>query len=147
MQWASVVALNGWVNAGTLSPYPVHMIEHTLSAQHDIAHGAGLSIVNPAWMRFAARTRPERFAHFAHRIFGITKADDMEAALEGIDRFEAFLRSIGCPTSLSECGIDDKQLDRYAEDTLLVAGNAEGQLPGRPMMTKADIVEVLRSAL
>ncbi|TNJ39267.1 iron-containing alcohol dehydrogenase [Chlorobaculum thiosulfatiphilum] len=146
-QWASVVALNGWVQAGTLSPFPVHMIEHTLSAQHDIAHGAGLSVVNPAWMRFAAKTRPARFAQFARRIFGITKSDDMEAALEGIDRFEAFLRSIGCPTRLSECGIGDELLDRYAEDTLLVAGNAEGQLPGRPMMTKADIVEVLRAAV
>jgi len=149
VQWASVVALNGWVNAGTLSPYPVHMIEHTLSAQHDIAHGAGLSIVNPAWMRFATRTHPARFAQFAQRIFGIDlkSPDDMEAAMEGIDRFEAFLRSIGCPTRLSEAGIGDARLDRYAEDTLLVAGNAEGQLPGRPMMTKADIVEVLRAAL
>lgn len=100
-------------------------------------------------MRFTARTRPERFAQFAHRIFGIElkSPDDMEAALEGIDRFEAFLRSIGCPTRLSECGIGGELLDRYAEDTLLVAGNAEGQLPARPMMTKADIVEVLRSAL
>lgn len=149
VQWASVVALNGWVQAGCLAPYPVHMIEHTLSAQHDIAHGAGLAIVNPAWMRFAAKTRPARFAQFAHRIFGIElkSADDMDAALEGIDRFEAFLRSIGCPTRLSECGIGDDRLDRYAEDTLLVAGNAEGQLPARPMMTKSDIVEVLRSAL
>lgn len=146
-QWASVVALNGWVQAGTLSPFPVHMIEHTLSARHDIAHGAGLSVVNPAWMRFAARTRPERFAQFAKRIFGITNSDALAAALEGIDRFEAFLRSIGCPTRLSECGIGTELLDRYAEDTLLVAGNATGQLPGRPMMTKADIVEVLRAAV
>ena len=147
VQWASVVALNGWVQAGTLSPYPVHMIEHTLSAQHDIAHGAGLAIVNPAWMRLAAKTRPERFAQFAQRIFGIENDDPVAAAMEGIDRFEAFHRSIGCPTRLSECGIGDDLLDRYAADTLLVAGNAEGQLPGRPMMTKADIVEVLRSAL
>ncbi|HHE33272.1 MAG TPA: iron-containing alcohol dehydrogenase [Chlorobaculum parvum] len=147
VQWASVVALNGWVQAGTLSPYPVHMIEHTLSAQHDITHGAGLAVVNPAWMRFAAKSRPERFAQFAKRIFGIKNDDPMKAATEGIDHFEAFHRSIGCPTRLSEIGIDDTQLDRYADDTLLVAGNAEGQLPGRPAMTKADIVEVLRSAL
>ncbi|MCE1274952.1 MAG: iron-containing alcohol dehydrogenase, partial [Chlorobiales bacterium] len=57
VQWASVVALNGWAQVGTFGPYPVHMIEHTLSAHHDIAHGAGLAIVNPAWMRVAARTR------------------------------------------------------------------------------------------
>lgn len=149
VQWASVVALNGWVQIGTLAPYPVHMIEHSLSAHHDIAHGAGLAVVNPAWMRFAARTRPERFAQFAERIFGLSpqRPDDSEAAAQGIDRFEAFLRSIGCPTCLSEVGIGKALLERYAKDTLLVARDADGRLPGRPTMSEADIVEVLGSAL
>jgi len=61
VQWASLVALNGWVQTGTASAFPVHMIEHSISAHHDIAHGAGLSAINPAWMRFAARNRPARF--------------------------------------------------------------------------------------
>jgi alcohol dehydrogenase len=60
VQWASVVALNGWVQIGTDFAAPVHMIEHTLSARHDVAHGAGLAVVNPAWMRFAAKDRPAR---------------------------------------------------------------------------------------
>jgi len=149
VQWASVVALNGWVQVGAAAPYPVHMIEHTLSAHHDISHGAGLAVVNPAWMRLAARTRPARFAQFAERIFGVSSSrpEDAEVATEGIDRFEAFLRSIGCPTRLSEVGIGDLLLDRYAQDTLLVAHDDRGRLPGRPPMSEADIVGVLRSAL
>lgn len=149
VQWASIVALNGWVNAGTNGGYPVHMIEHTLSAHHDITHGAGLAIVNPAWMRFAAKARPERFAQFARRIFGLSAMDkdDPSLALEGIERFETFLRSIGCPTRLAELGINDGLLSRYAEDAVLVAHDENGNLPGRPPMSKADIVEVLRSAL
>jgi len=47
VQWASIVALNGFVNVGTNGGYPVHMIEHTLSACHDITHAAGLSAINP----------------------------------------------------------------------------------------------------
>ncbi len=149
VQWASVVALNGWVQAGTFGPYPVHMIEHVLSAHHDIAHGAGLAIVNPAWMRFAAKARPERFVQFAERIFGIQAKhpEDQEAIAEGIDRFEEFLRAIGCPTRLFEVGIGDTMLERYAQDTVLVAHDDQGRLPGRPVMTTAEIVEVLRSAL
>lgn len=149
VQWASVVALNGWVQAGTMGAYPVHMIEHTLSAHHDIPHGAGLAIVNPAWMRFAARARPARFAQFAERVFGLSPKHpaDADAAAEGIDRFEDFLRSIGCPTRLSEVGIGDDMLERYAEDTLLVSRDAEGHLPGRPSMRKEEIVEVLRSVV
>jgi len=149
VQWASVVALNGWVQIGTAGAYPAHMIEHVLSAIHDIPHGAGLAIVNPAWMRFAARTRPARFAHFAERIFGLSlqHPEDAEAAEKGINRFEAFLHSIGCPTRLSQVGIGDALLDRYAEETLLVAHNGEGELPGRPPMSKANIIELLHSAL
>jgi alcohol dehydrogenase YqhD (iron-dependent ADH family) len=148
VQWASVVALNGWVQVGTNFAAPVHMIEHTLSAHHDITHGAGLAVVNPAWMRFAARVRPERFAQFARRMFGRPAGqDDLSCALEGIDLFEQFLRSIGCPTRLAEMNIGDDLLARYAQDTLHIAGDGNGRLPGRPLMSEADIVEVLRSAL
>ncbi len=148
VQWASIVALNGWAQVGTNAAFPVHMIEHTLSAHHDVAHGAGLAVVNPAWMRFAARTRAARFAQFARRVFGVAAAtaDDV-AAGEGLSRFESFLRSIGCPTRLAELGIGDGQLQRYAQDALRVVHDPFGRLPGRPPMTERDIVQVLRSAL
>ncbi len=149
VQWASIVALNGWVQVGTNYTPPVHMIEHALSAHHDITHGAGLAVVNPAWMRFAAKARPSRFVQFAQRIFGLsaTEKDDMSLAMEAIDKFEDFLRSIGCPTRLSELGIGDDLFSRYAEDAVLVVHDENGKLPGRPPMSKEDIVEVLRSAL
>jgi alcohol dehydrogenase len=137
------------VNVGTNGGYPVHMIEHTLSAHHDITHGAGLSVINPSWMRFAAGHRPEKFVQFAERIFGLRakKADDTDCALEGINRFEEFLRSIGCPTRLSELEIDDNLIRRYAEDTVRIIHDDKGFLPGRPPMSSADIEAVLRSAL
>ena len=149
VQWASIVALNGWVQAGVEMVPPVHMIEHALSAHHNITHGAGLAVVNLAYMRFAAKARPERFAQFAQRIFGLsaTDKDDMSLAMEGIDKFEDFLRSIGCPTRLSELGIGNELFSQYAEDAVLVVHDENGNLPGRPPMSKADIVEVLRSAL
>jgi alcohol dehydrogenase len=149
VQWSSIVALNGWVQVGVGAGYPVHMIEHVLSAHHDITHAAGLAVVNPAWMRFAAKSRPSKFVQFAERIFGLQakQADDMDCALEGIHRFEELLRSIGCPTRLSELGIDDKLVTRYAQDTVRIIHDDKGFLPGRPPMSEADIEAVLRSAL
>lgn len=149
VQWASIVALNGWVQAGVEMVPPVHMIEHALSAHHDITHGAGLAVINPAYMRFIAKSRPERLAQFARRIFGLsaTDKDDLGLAMEGIDRFEDFLRSIGCPTRLSELGIGDELFSRYAKDAVLVVRDENGNLPGRPPLGEEDIVEVLRSAL
>jgi alcohol dehydrogenase len=149
VQWASVVALNGWVQVGTDATYPVQMIEHVLSAHTDVTHGAGLAVLNPAWMRFAAKARPARFAQFAERIFGLTSEPTAAAGcgLAGVDRFEAFLCSIGCPTCLSQLRIDEAMIPRYAQDTVLIVHDQEGRLPGRPPMREAEIVEVLCSAL
>ena len=149
VQWASIVALNGWIQAGTGMMAPVHMIEHALSAHHDITHGAGLAILNPAYLRFISKTRPERLAQFATRIFGLQEeGKDIHAlANAGIDAYEAFLKSIGCPTRLSEIGIGKELFQQYAEDAVLVVGDEAGNLPGRPPLSKADIVTVLKSAL
>lgn len=150
VQWAATVALNGWINSGNGSAgYPVHMIEHTLSAYHDITHAAGLAIINPAWMRFAVQTNTPRFVQFAEHIFGLTATgyDDLECALTGIERFEMFLKSIGCPTRFSELGIDDTLVETYAKETLRIIHDENGLLPARPAMSEADIVDVLRAAL
>jgi len=150
VQWASILALNGFVQAGTNpAGFPVHMIEHALSAHHDITHGAGLAVVNLAWMRFAAKANPAKFVQFAQRVFGLEAADTngLDCAFEGISRFEEFLKCIGCPTRLPELGIGDALFSQYAEDAALVLQDENGNLLGRPPMSKADIVDVLRSAL
>jgi alcohol dehydrogenase len=149
IQWAALVALNGWLQVGTDYKVPVHMIEHAISAHHNVTHGAGLAAINPSWMRFAAKVRPERFAQFAERVFGLRRdgMDDLAFGLKGIDAYVDFLRSIGCPTSLTELGIGDELFDQYADDARLVAHDAEGRLLGRPALSKSDIVAILRAAL
>jgi len=148
IQWAATLALNGWVNTGAVGGFPVHMVEHTVSAYHDITHAAGLSIINPSWMRFAALKNPAKFVQFAERIFGLsaTGPNDLDCALEGINKFEDFLKSIDCPTSFKEVGIDDKLFDTYAEETLRIVNDGQGNLPARIAMTKEDIVGVLKAA-
>jgi len=150
VQWASIVALNGWIQLGTDYSMPVHMIEHSLSAYHNIAHGAGLAILNTAWMRFAAKSYTDRYVGFAEKVLGMTmKAgqDKLAFALEGVDKFEEFLKSIGCPTRLSDVGIGDENFEQFAKDAMLVVTDGKGHLLGRPAMTVDDIVSVLRSAM
>ncbi|QGY40263.1 iron-containing alcohol dehydrogenase [Pseudodesulfovibrio cashew] len=149
IQWAAAVALIGWAQIGTNAGYPVHMMEHTVSAYHDITHAAGLSIINPAWMRFAAKSNTAKFVQFAERIFGLKAkgADDLDCALEGIDRFEEFLRSIDCPTRFSELGINDELFETYAKDTLKIVNDGNGNLPGRPVLSVDDMVAIFKAAL
>ncbi len=149
IQWAATLALNGWVSSGNGGVgFPVHMLEHTVSAYHDITHAAGLTIINPAWMRFAAKARPAKFVQFAERIFALQAkgSDDLDCALEGIQRFEAFLTEIGCPTRFSQLGIDDQLFETYARETLRIVNDGQGRLPGLPPMSAAQIVDVLRDA-
>ncbi len=149
VQYASILALNGWVNSGTNGGYPVHMIEHTVSGFEDITHAAGLAIINPSWMRFAAKHRPQKFVQFSERIFGLEgkSTDDLDCALQGIDKFEAFLKDIGCPTRFSELNIDGTRISKYASETIRIIHDENGKLPARPPMSEEDIVSVLKAAL
>ncbi len=100
LMWASTLAFNGLTTAGVgQTTLPVHMMGHSLSALYDTPHGAGLSIILPAWMLYALGKRPERFAQFAREISGASGPDALIAD-RGADRMQAWMQSIGCPTSL-----------------------------------------------
>lgn len=115
MMWSAVLAFNGLTTAGmgTVS-FPAHMIEHSLSALYDIAHGAGLSIVMPAWMSYALADNPPRFARLARKIFDVEDGDDLEAGEKGIKRLQGWFASIGCPVSLEDAGIPESDIGRIA---------------------------------
>ncbi len=74
LMWCATLALNGWTAAGLgLVGFPMHMIEHSLSAVYNVPHGAGLSVVVPAWMGYQAERNPTKFSQFADRVFQISK--------------------------------------------------------------------------
>lgn len=149
VQWASILALNGFISAGTQGCFPVHMIEHTVSGVYDLTHGAGLSIINPAWMRFVISKGENlrKYAKFASYLFGIDAADEKAAALAGVDKYEEFLTKIGCPVRFSQVDIDDTHFEEFAKTAIKFTPDKNGNLPGRPALTKEDIVAILKSAL
>ncbi|MCK9230598.1 MAG: iron-containing alcohol dehydrogenase [Syntrophales bacterium] len=124
IMWATTLAFNGLVSAGIgRFSLPAHMIEHSLSALYDVAHGAGLSIVLPGWMRYAAAdgATEARIARFARRIFAVDTGDDSEAARAGTEALKAWFRSIGSPVSLNEVGIPEADINRIALNAALTA--------------------------
>lgn len=111
--WAATLALNGLTTAGTYGAQsPNHTIEHAMSAIHNIAHGAGLSIVMPAWMKWYYKNNEAQFIRFAREVFG------KNSALEGIEALEEWFNKIGTPTKLSQDGIDDAILEQIIENAL-----------------------------
>lgn len=103
--WAATLALNGLTYAGTSGfGYPNHMIEHSLSALFNVPHGAGLSVVIPAWMKWYHRHNPAQFERFARQLFGVPTAE------AGIAALESWFDKIGTPTRLSQLGITQADL-------------------------------------
>ena len=122
MMWATTWAFNGLTSAGMgLISLPVHMIEHSLSAIYDIAHGAGLSIVLPGWMRYTLDRNARKLARLAREIFQISERDDRLASIAGIGRLKAWFAAIGSPTTLKGAGIPEEDIDKIAENAAVLA--------------------------
>ena len=146
IMWCSSVAHNDLFGTGRSQDWGSHAIEHELSAIYDIAHGAGLAIVFPAWMRYVYKHDLDRFARFGKCVFGIEPdSNDPEAtALKAIDALEAFFKSIGLPTRLSEAGIDESRIDEMAEKcTVNDTRNVGGFVP----LKTTDVAAIYRLAL
>ncbi|MBS1187907.1 MAG: butanol dehydrogenase [Burkholderiaceae bacterium] len=116
--WASTLALNGLTSSGAGAfSYPNHAIEHSLSALFNVPHGAGLSVVMPAWMKWYSSRNPAQFARFAKNVFGVDSGE------KGIAALEAWFNQIGTPTRLSQLGIKAADLPAIVENAV---GNAHG---------------------
>ena len=146
LMWASTLAHNESCGLGREGDWASHQIEHELSARYDVAHGAGLAVVFPAWMRYQLDHDPMRFAQLAVRVWGCDM--DFEhpekTGLEGIERYEQFLKSIGMPTRLGELHVDPADIPAMAEKC---KRNNAGKLGFFRPLDTGDIAKILYSAM
>jgi alcohol dehydrogenase len=117
LMWSGTVAHNNLLNTGRVGDWGSHDLEHELSAAYDIAHGAGLAVVFPAWMKFTYKHDPARFAQLAARVWGIDSGfmESERAALAGIARVEEYWTSLGLATRLSALGIGGERIAEMAD--------------------------------
>ncbi|WP_042480866.1 iron-containing alcohol dehydrogenase [Solitalea canadensis] len=117
IMWLATNALNGTLALGKQNgDWACHAIEHSLSALFDIAHGAGLSIVFPAWMKYNQRYLQSRLAFLAKYVFDVNEENEALAAYEFIHKLEEFFTSIGTPIRLQEAQIDELQKDKIVDN-------------------------------
>ena len=114
MMWSATLALNGLQSLGYGgTSFANHAIEHSLSALYDIAHGAGLAIIIPAWFKYHLKTDgPGRLEKFGSAVFGVKTAE------ETITAFEKWFGKIGEPTRLSEAKIPAADIPEIAENAM-----------------------------
>jgi len=126
LMWSGTIAHNNLLNTGRIGDWGSHDLEHELSAIYDIAHGAGLAVVFPAWMKYVYKHDVARFAQIASRVWGVDNAfmDPEQTALAGIERLEVFWQSLGLSTRLSGLGIGSDRIGEMA-DKLSAQGTSQ----------------------
>ena len=149
IMWAGTMAHNNICGVGREQDWNSHGLEHELSGLYDVAHGAGLAVMMPAWMEFVMSHNVMRFAQMAVRVFGVSMnfENPEETAKLGIKAFRKFLRSIGMPINFAELGAKEEDIPELAEKFAVTKIGANGTTGGFVKLTKDDAAKIYRIAL
>ena len=132
---SATMALNGFIAMGVIEDWSTHMIGHELTALCGLTHGHTLAIVMPGTMYVLRQQKKAKLLQFGERIFGVVSGTDEMRIDETIRKTEAFFRSLGLTTRLSEENIGIEVIDEierrfnernvhYGEDGLVTGSVA-----------------------
>ena len=135
VMWIGNVAHNGLLARGKRDDWGSHDIEHQLSAHYDIAHGAGLAIIFPAWMKYVWKEKPSMMEQYAVRVWGVSTEGKClmrkqikwfpESRFTGIQ--EIILRLLMLCRS---CSQERRQLSQRAANARMYAHDMIGDING-----------------
>ena len=136
---------NIFSNGNGRSGWPMHGMEHALSAYYDITHGEGLAILTPRWMKHILNEKTVgRFVTYGTELFGIdSNLDPMVIAEQAIQKTYDFFKELGLPMTLHEVGIDESRLGEMAHH---VAQNYGLDKAWAPLSDK-DILDIFKACL
>ena len=144
LMWAGMIAHNGTCGVGCEEDWASHFLEHEISAIYGVTHGAGLSVIFPAWMTWMVEHNVGKIAQYAVRVWGVPESEDKKAvALEGIGKLKNFFTSLGLPVTFKELGVENPDIDRLADSL----HRNKGELVGNYVkLSKCDSKEIYRLA-
>lgn len=144
LMWAGMIAHNGTCGVGCEEDWASHFLEHEISAIYGVTHGAGLSVIFPAWMTWMVEHNVGKIAQYAVRVWGVPESEDKKAvALEGIGKLKAFFSFLGLPVTFKELGVENPDIDRLADSL----HRNKGELVGNYVkLTKQDSKEIYHLA-
>lgn len=145
LMWASSMALNTILDAGTVHGCACHMMEHELSAYYDITHGHGLAILTPRWLTYILNenTAPAIY-RLGVKVFDVAgDLDVLEGAKQTIDAVSHFcFNTLGLKSSLTELQIDDAHFNDMAEHACM-----DGAITGPMELYPEDVRNIYEMCL
>lgn len=112
IMWSGTIAHNDTCSIGRQEDWFSHAMEHEMSAEYDVTHGAGLAVIFPAFLQYASKHNPHKVAQLAHRVFGIADSGNLEQdALAGALALKTWLHdTLHMPVSFDQLGISNPDL-------------------------------------
>lgn len=133
-------------NGAGYSGWPMHSIEHALSAYFDITHGAGLAIITPRWMEeILSEKTLERFVTLGKGLFGFEAASEEAMARKVIRAFYEFFEEIGIPMHLGTLGVKAEKIEEMADHIL--ANDDTSQDWAYVPLDKAALIRILEKSM
>ncbi len=146
MMFCCTLACNNIFSLGnSRSGWPMHAIEHALSAYYDITHGEGLAIITPHWMSYVldGHTQP-RFVKYGVNVFGIDSTLRPSVIADmAIEETSKFFESLGMPMHLRDVGIDESRIPEMAHHVAVNEGLEHAWVP----LHEDDIAAILTASL
>ena len=142
IMWTATWALNTFVAMGKTTDWEVHMLGQAVAAHTDATHGMTLAAVSMPYYRLIMPYGLKKFARYAKAVWDVRSEgkSDGQIAAEGLDRMEAWMKSIGLVMNITELGANESMLDGIVKSTLIMEG-------GYKVLTEDDVRAILKASL
>ena len=113
IMWSGTIAHNDTCSLGRQEDWFSHAMEHEISAEYDVTHGAGLAVIFPAFLLYASKHNPHKVAQLAHRVLGIADSGNLEQdAMQGALALKTWLHDVlQMPVTFAQLGIPNPDLE------------------------------------
>lgn len=145
LMWASSMALNSILDAGSVHGCACHAMEHELSAYYDITHGHGLAILTPRWLTYILNesTAPAIY-RLGAKVFDVPAGmEAMEGAKQAIQAVSKFcFETLGLQSTLTDLHIDSAHFENMAQHAC-----AGGAISGPKELHPHDVFKIYEMCL
>ena len=141
--YAATMGLNNFIRMGVTQDWVTHQIGHELTAMHGITHGESLAMVYCGTVEHLREQKKGKLLQFGERVLGIKEGTEEERVDAVIASIEAFFKSLGLATRLSDKGLGVETADEVARRL-----NARGVHLGEAKNVTGDVArEILLKRL
>jgi alcohol dehydrogenase YqhD (iron-dependent ADH family) len=142
------LAHNDLFGIGRVQDWASHKMGNMLSAIYDVAHGASLAVLTPAWIQYVYKENPDMFVQWAVNVMGVRGSfrQPEELISEGIARLKEFIAKLDLPTALSELGVKEEDFEMMAKRLTGVDHGEEVGIGSVKVLGWEDIVKIYKLA-